>query len=67
MQRGQRHAMRVTDYTRDGRTTVRLCEIDKLGHAWSGGTARQAFSDAAGPDATKLIWAFVSRQFDSPA
>jgi poly(3-hydroxybutyrate) depolymerase len=67
LQRGQRHPMRITDYTRDGRTQVRLCEIDKLGHAWSGGAAGQAFSDAAGPDASKLIWAFVSRQFDLPA
>jgi poly(3-hydroxybutyrate) depolymerase len=63
LQRGQRRPMRITDYTRDGRTRVRLCEVAGLGHAWSGGTLRQAFSDPAGPDASKLIWAFVSKQF----
>ena len=66
LQRGQRRSARVTDYTRDGLTCVRLCEIEGLGHAWSGGTARQAFSDPMGPDASKLIWAFVSKQFSAP-
>ncbi|RZI68587.1 extracellular catalytic domain type 1 short-chain-length polyhydroxyalkanoate depolymerase [Variovorax guangxiensis] len=63
LQRGQRRPARITDYTRDGQTRVRLCEIGGLGHAWSGGAARQAFSDPAGPDASKLIWAFVAKQF----
>lgn len=62
-QRGKRHPMRVTDYTRRGRTLVTLCEIAGLGHAWSGGAASMLFSDAAGPDASKLIWAFVAREF----
>ena len=66
LQRGQRRPVRITDYTRDGRTRVRLCEVAGLGHAWSGGTLRQAFSDPAGPDASKLIWAFVSKQFVEP-
>jgi poly(hydroxyalkanoate) depolymerase family esterase len=63
VQRGKRHPMRLTDYTRRGRTLVTLCEIAGLGHAWSGGAARMLFSDAAGPDASKLIWAFAARQF----
>lgn len=63
LQRGKRHAMRVTDYTRGGRTLVTLCEVDQLGHAWSGGAASAPFSDAAGPDASKLVWAFAQRQF----
>ena len=62
-QRGKRHPMRITDYTRRGRTVVTLCEIAGLGHAWSGGLASMLFTDAAGPDATKLVWAFASRQF----
>ncbi len=61
--RGQRHPMRVTEYRRKGRTTVMLCEIEGLGHAWSGGLGSQPFSDPAGPDATRLIWAFVQRAF----
>jgi len=32
-----------------------------LGHAWSGGKAGEPFSDPAGPDASRLIWAFVMR------
>ena len=63
LQRGKRHPMRVTDYTRRGRTVVRLCEIAGLGHAWSGGLASMLFTDAAGPDATKLVWAFAAKQF----
>jgi poly(hydroxyalkanoate) depolymerase family esterase len=65
LQRGRRRPMRVTDYSRDGRTLVTLCEVEGLGHAWSGGSAQQAFSDAAGPDASRLVWAFASRQFAS--
>jgi len=63
LQRGKRHAMRITDYTRRGRNVVTLCEIAGLGHAWSGGVPSMLFTDASGPDATKLVWAFTSRQF----
>ena len=63
LQRGKRHAMRVTDFRRKGRTLVTLCEIAGLGHAWSGGTPRLLFSDPAGPDATRMAWAFASAQF----
>ena len=63
LQRGKRHPMRVTDYTRRGHAVVTLCEIAGLGHAWSGGAASMLFSDAAGPDATRLIWSFAARQF----
>ncbi|MDM0011550.1 PHB depolymerase family esterase [Variovorax sp. J22P168] len=62
-QRGKRHPMTVTDYTRRGATAVTLCEIKGLGHAWSGGAASMLFSDAAGPDASRLVWAFAQRQF----
>jgi poly(hydroxyalkanoate) depolymerase family esterase len=63
LQRGKRHPVRVTDYSRRGRVVVSLCEIAGLGHAWSGGLASMLFTDAAGPDATKLVWAFAARQF----
>ncbi len=64
VQRGKRRPMRVTDFKRHGRTLVTLCEVAGLGHAWSGGAAQLAFGDAQGPDATKLIWAFVAKQFE---
>lgn len=63
VQRGKRHAMTVTDYKLRGQTVASLCEVDALGHAWSGGAARSAYTDAQGPDASRLAWAFASRQF----
>jgi poly(hydroxyalkanoate) depolymerase family esterase len=63
VQRGKRHAMSVTDYRKGGRVAVRLVEIGRLGHAWSGGAARQAYSDAEGPDASRMAWAFMAAQF----
>lgn len=67
VQRGQRRAMTITDYKVGGRVAASLCEIDGLGHAWSGGAVSQAFGDASGPDASRMVWAFVSRQFASLA
>jgi poly(hydroxyalkanoate) depolymerase family esterase len=68
VRRGQRHAMDVTDFKRRGRLVATLVEVAGLGHAWSGGAARQAFSDPSGPAASRLIWAFAARQFAaSPA
>ncbi|KQW02300.1 PHB depolymerase family esterase [Rhizobacter sp. Root1221] len=64
VQRGQRHAMTITDYKRGRDTVASLCEVGSLGHAWSGGAAKRPFSDANGPDASRLVWAFASRQFD---
>ena len=40
-----------------------LREIAGLGHAWSGGKASLLFSDPAGPDATRMVWAFAAAQF----
>lgn len=57
-QRGARHAYSVTDWKRDRRVYVRLVRVAGLGHAWSGGAAKQAFSDPRGPDALKLAWRF---------
>jgi len=47
-----------TDWKRDRRVYVRLVRVAGLGHAWSGGAAKQAFSDPRGPDALKLAWRF---------
>ena len=63
MQRGRRHAVRVTEYKARGRAQVTLREIVGLGHAWSGGAPGLNYSDPAGPDASALVWAFVARQF----
>ena len=67
VRRGHRRAMTVTDFERQGRTVATLCLVDGLGHAWSGGAAGQPFSDAKGPDASRMIWSFAARQFSAAA
>jgi len=63
VQRGQRHPMLVTDYRQRGRSVATLALVQGLGHAWSGGAAGQPFSDAQGPDASRMVWAFAQKQF----
>jgi poly(hydroxyalkanoate) depolymerase family esterase len=63
--RGKRYPMTVTQYKRARQVVATLVEVDGLGHAWSGGAARQRFSDANGPDASRMVWRFVARQFDT--
>ena len=63
VQRGKRYAAALTDYKSKGRLVATLCDIQGLGHAWSGGIASQAYSDPKGPDASRMIWAFAVKQF----
>ncbi|WP_153099930.1 extracellular catalytic domain type 1 short-chain-length polyhydroxyalkanoate depolymerase [Paraburkholderia hayleyella] len=49
------------DYRRAGQAVVRLCEVSGLGHAWSGGDDTVPFHSASGPDASALIWDFLSQ------
>jgi poly(hydroxyalkanoate) depolymerase family esterase len=64
VQRGQRHAMTVTEYRGRGRgVAATLVEVDSLGHAWSGGAAKKRYSDSRGPDASRLAWSFAQKQF----
>jgi poly(hydroxyalkanoate) depolymerase family esterase len=37
---------------------VRLCQVQTLGHAWSGGDGEIRFHSAHGPNASLLMWAF---------
>jgi poly(hydroxyalkanoate) depolymerase family esterase len=67
VQRGRRHAMTVTDFSRGGRTVVSLVAVEGLAHAWSGGVASQPFGDGDGPDASRLAWTFMARQFRAAA
>lgn len=34
--------------------------VDGMGHAWSGGSTAGNYTDAAGPDATGIIWSFLT-------
>ncbi|MBA2721952.1 MAG: prolyl oligopeptidase family serine peptidase [Methylibium sp.] len=67
VRRGRRRAMNVTDYKAGGRLVASLCRVEGLGHAWSGGDARQPLGDAQGPDASRMVWSFAARQFRTPA
>jgi poly(3-hydroxybutyrate) depolymerase len=54
-------AYRQKDYLRNDRILLRRVIVEGLGHAWSGGDERRPFNDAAHPDASRLIWDFVSK------
>jgi len=43
-----------------GSARVTLIRIEDLGHAWSGGSTVGTFTDAKGPDASRLIAAFCA-------
>lgn len=65
VQRGKRYPTTVTDFKCGRRVVATHVEVRQLGHAWSGGAAKQQFSDEKGPDASRMVWAFASRQFRS--
>jgi poly(hydroxyalkanoate) depolymerase family esterase len=52
----------MRDYLRGGRRVVRLCRVQSLGHAWSGGDDAVPFHSSKGPDASALIWEFFRYQ-----
>lgn len=65
VQRGQRRAMTLTDFKHQRRVVATLCVVEGLGHAWSGGAPGRPHSDASGPDASRMAWAFMARQFST--
>jgi len=67
LQRGKRYPANVTDFKSKGRVVATLVDVASLRHAWSGGAARQPFSDGKGPDASRMVWAFAARQFGANA
>ena len=60
--RSPRHAYRSATHYAGRRAELMTCEIDSLGHAWSGGDPSVDYSSAAGPDASLLMWTFFARQ-----
>jgi poly(hydroxyalkanoate) depolymerase family esterase len=49
------------DYVRSDKLLLRSILIHGLGHAWSGGDESEVFNDPTPPDASRLIWDFLSR------
>ncbi|SEE95615.1 esterase, PHB depolymerase family [Burkholderia sp. WP9] len=52
----------MRDYLRGGRRVVRLCRVQGLAHAWSGGDEAVPFHSAKGPDASAMVWEFFKHQ-----
>jgi poly(3-hydroxybutyrate) depolymerase len=67
VQRGKRYPAKVTDFRNQGRLVATLCLIDGLGHAWSGGAPGLPYSDPKGPDASRMVWSFMQKQFANSA
>jgi poly(hydroxyalkanoate) depolymerase family esterase len=63
VQRGKRYASMVTDYRNRRQIVATLCVVDGLGHAWSGGASGVSHSDPMGPDASRMAWTFMKKQF----
>jgi poly(hydroxyalkanoate) depolymerase family esterase len=50
------------DFVRGGRRVVRLCRVQGLAHAWSGGDDAVPFHSSKGPDASAMVWEFFRHQ-----
>jgi poly(hydroxyalkanoate) depolymerase family esterase len=55
-----RHGYQTTSYYAGRKPQLLRCQIEALGHAWSGGDERLAFSAREGPDATLMMWTFFA-------
>jgi poly(3-hydroxybutyrate) depolymerase len=63
---GNGRSYRQSDYARSDQVVLRSILIEGLGHAWSGGDERERFNDPMPPDASRLLWDFLS-EFRRPA
>jgi poly(hydroxyalkanoate) depolymerase family esterase len=57
----------IEDHVRGGQVLVRKIVVEDMGHAWSGGNPKHLFNDPKGPDASRMIWEFVSSFRREPA
>ena len=67
VQLGKRYPSTVTDHHNRGRLVATLCLVNGLGHAWSGGAPGLPYSDPKGPDASRMAWSFIKKQFAAVA
>jgi len=58
---GNGRTYRQRDYARSDQVLLRSILIEGLGHAWSGGDERETFNDPMPPDASRLLWDFLSK------
>lgn len=59
--RSPRHGYQTETYYAGQKPLLLRCEINSLGHAWSGGDGSLAFTAPEGPDATLMMWTFFAR------
>lgn len=59
---GTDKAYRRVDVLRGRKTVLRLCEITRVEHAWSGGDPAVRYHARSGPDASALVWRFFQSQ-----
>nr|BFF10457.1 hypothetical protein GCM10025699_17600 [Microbacterium flavescens] len=57
----------TTFRTPQGRALVEYIFADRLAHAWSHPDSRGLFTDTAGPDVTRIAWAFAQTHDAAPA
>jgi len=58
--RKPRHAYQTSTWYAGRKPQLVKCDVDSLGHAWSGGDASVKFNEPQGPDATLMMWTFFS-------
>ena len=58
---GTHREYRRQDFLKDGEVAVRLCTLNEVGHAWSGGDPKFKFHSKKGPSAAVLIWGFFDK------
>ncbi len=63
----RQRSFEIKTWRQGHRVLVRRVLIEGLGHAWSGGDAREEYHDAAGPEATRMIAEFFARDGRQPA
>ncbi|MDP2817064.1 MAG: PHB depolymerase family esterase [Polaromonas sp.] len=61
--RHPRHAYESATWYAGRKPQLVACEIDHLGHAWSGGDGSVEFSAPEGPDATLMMWTFFAQHW----
>ena len=57
----QAHPYRLHDYRRGRKLMLRVCEVQHLEHAWSGGDCSVKYNACPGPDASRMMWDFFAR------
>jgi poly(hydroxyalkanoate) depolymerase family esterase len=58
--RKPRHAYQTSTWYAGRKPQLMRCDVDALGHAWSGGDASVKFNEPHGPDATLMMWTFFT-------